>query len=202
MNRVLSTQAQSVEKQIQVTRAYVAKQFVVKAKAAGMKVGIEHSGPDTIPFPATFTRETAETLAQEGVYNARVISATPLNPANAPQDQFEQEAVAALGSGQHEYAKTEIVNGQMMFRRATADLASVAACVSCHEGKAVGDTLGAVSVQIPMDSPMAQLNSNLRNMYMGIFAVGVLMLGLLYLTIVRLVGNPLQTLEGVAKTAQ
>ncbi len=35
LNRVLGTQATIIEKQIQVTRAYVAKQFVVKAKGAG-----------------------------------------------------------------------------------------------------------------------------------------------------------------------
>ncbi|MDH5428660.1 MAG: hypothetical protein OEY57_10860, partial [Nitrospirota bacterium] len=81
LNRVLATQASIIEKQIQVTRAYVAKQFVVKGKGAGMKVSMEHDAPDTIPFPATFTRETSEALAKEGVYNARVISATPLNVA-------------------------------------------------------------------------------------------------------------------------
>ena len=199
LNHVLSTQAKIVEKQIQVTRAYVAKQFVVKAKGAGMKVSMDHTAPDTIPFPATFTRETSEALAKEGVYDARVISSTPLNPANAPRDSFEKKAVAALENGKQEYTTTELVNGQLMFRRATVDVASVNACVGCHEGKQVGDMLGAVSVQIPMDTPMAQLNTNLRNMYLGIFGVGVLMLGLLYLTITRLVGKPLQGLEGVAK---
>ena len=199
LNNVLATQAQIVEKQIRVTRAYVAKQFVVKAKATGMKVSMEHDAPDTIPFPATFTRETSEALAKEGIYNARVISETPLNPNNAPQDQFEKEAVDALKNGREEYIKTELVNGQMMFRRATVDLASVQACVGCHEGKQIGDMLGAVAVQIPMDAPMAQLNSNLQNMYWGIFGVGLLMMCLLYLAISRLVGKPLQALEGIAK---
>ncbi len=198
LNRVLATQAEIVEKQIRVTRAYVAKQFVVKAKGAGMKVSMDHEAPDTIPFPATFTRETSEALAKEGVYNARVISETPLNPRNAPQDQFEKDAVSALSNGSEEYTTTELVNGQLMYRRATADLASVQACVGCHEGKQIGDMLGAVSVQIPMDIPMAQLNSNLQNMYWGIFAVGLLMVGLLYLTISRLVGKPLQDLQVVA----
>ncbi|MCA9477014.1 MAG: hypothetical protein KC563_14585, partial [Nitrospira sp.] len=72
LERVLGDQALIVQKQIEVTRSYVTKQFVVKAKAAGMKTSIEHSEPDSIPFPATFTRETAEELAKEGVYNARV----------------------------------------------------------------------------------------------------------------------------------
>ncbi len=202
LHRVLSNQASIIEKQIQVTRAYVAKQFVVKAKAAGMKTGIEHSEPDTIPFPATFTRETSETLAKEGVYNARVISPTPLNSANAPQDPFEKEAVASLLAGKLEYSKIEMVNGQLMYRRATPDIASVKACVSCHEGKNVGDMLGAVTVQIPMDVPMAQLNSNLQNMYAGILGVGLLTMTLLYLLLSRLVLRPIKRLELMASQAR
>ena len=80
---------------------------------------MQHDAPDTIPFPATFTRETSETLAKDGVYNARVISAAPLNVANGPQDAFEQQALEALTTGQTEYTSVESVNGAMMFRRAT-----------------------------------------------------------------------------------
>ncbi|MGD9849792.1 MAG: methyl-accepting chemotaxis protein [Nitrospirales bacterium] len=202
LERVLADQALIVQKQIEVTRAYVTKEFVVKAKAAGMKTSIEHSEPDAIPFPATFTRETAEQLAEEGVYNARVISSSPLNPKNAPQDAFEKEALAALATGEKEFSKIDTVNGKMMFRRATQDLASVKACVGCHEGKQVGDMLGAVSVQIPMDAPTAQLQRNLSNMYWGILAVGVLMMALLYVLISKLVVRPMKSLEAMAEQAR
>ena len=202
LNRVLATQASIIEKQIQVTRAYVAKQFVVKAKGSGMKVSMEHDAPDTIPFPATFTRETSETLAKEGVYNARVISATPLNKANGPQDSFEEQALQALTTGQTEFTSIEAVNGAMMFRRATPDFASVQACVSCHDGKQVGDMLGAVSVQIPMDAPMAQLNSNLNNMYMGIIGVGVITMVLLFMLLSKFVVKPMRDLEAMAAKAK
>ena len=202
LNRVLATQASIIEKQIQVTRAYVTKQFVVKAKGAGMNVSMEHDAPDTIPFPATFTRETSEMLAKEGIYNARVISATPLNVANGPQDSFEQQALEALTTGQPEFASIESVNGAMVFRRATPDFASVKACVSCHEGKQVGDMLGAVSVQLPMDVPMAHLNSNLKNMYMGIIGVGLVMMVLLYVLLRRFVVTPMKELEAMAAKAR
>ncbi len=202
LNRVMSNQAGIIEQQIQVTRAYVAKQFVVKAKGAGMKVSMEHDAPDTIPFPATFTRETSETLAKEGVYNARVISSTPLNPANRPQDSFEEQALKALASGQQEFVSIEPVDGAMMYRRATADLASVKACVSCHAGKQVGDMLGAVSVQIPMGAPLAQLNSNLNNVYMGIALVGLVTVGLLAMLLSRMVIKPMKELEAMAAMAK
>ncbi len=202
LNRVLANQASIVEKQIRVTRAYVAKQFVVKAKAAGMKTGIEHSSSDTIPFPATFTRETSETLAKEGVYNARVISQTPLNVANGPQDSFETEALQALTDGEQEFTSIESVNGHLMFRRATPDLASVKACVGCHEGKQVGDMLGAVSVQIPMEIPLAQLEGNLNKMYLGIVGVGILTLGLLFWLITKFVVGPMKNLEMMAEHAR
>jgi len=202
LERVLSDQAFIVQKQIEVTRAYVTKEFVVKAKAAGMNTGVDHSAPDTIPFPATFARETSELLAEEGVFNARIVSLTPLNPKNAPQDAFEKEALAALASGQKEFTKNDTVNGKMMFRRATPDLATAQACIGCHEGKRIGDMLGAVSVQIPMDGPAAQLQGNLSNMYMGILAVGVLMMGLLYLMIAKLVVQPMKSLESMAVRAR
>ena len=202
LERVLADQALIVQKQIEVTRAYVTKNFVVKAKAAGMKTGIDHSQPDTIPFPATFTRETSEQLSHDGVYNARVISQAPLNAMNGPQDSFETDALVALASGQKDFSRNEMVNGKMMFRRATPDLANVQACVGCHEGKKVGDMLGAVSVQIPMDSPMAQLQNNLQNMYMGILGVGLLMVGLLYLMIAKLVVKPMKGLESMAERAR
>ncbi|HBP88321.1 MAG TPA: hypothetical protein DD706_11565 [Nitrospiraceae bacterium] len=90
----------------------------------------------------------------------------------------------------------------MMFRRATPDLATSQACIGCHEGKQIGEMLGAVSVQIPMDGPAAQLQRNLGNMYMGIVAVGVLMLGLLYLMIAKLVVKPMKSLESMAERAK
>ncbi len=202
LERVLSDQAFIVQKQIEVTRAYVTKEYVVKAKAAGMNTGVDHSAPDTIPFPATFARETSELLAEEGVFNARIVSLTPLNPKNAPQDAFEKEALVALANGQKEFTKNDTVNGKMMFRRATPDLATAQACIGCHEGKKIGDMLGAVSVQIPMDGPAAQLQGNLSNMYMGILAVGVLMMGLLYLMIAKLVVQPMKSLESMAVRAR
>ncbi|WP_447962271.1 methyl-accepting chemotaxis protein [Nitrospira sp. Ecomares 2.1] len=202
LERVLSDQAYIVQKQIEVTRAYVTKEFVVKAKAAGMNTGVDHSAPDTVPFPATFARETSEILAEEGVFNARIVSLSPLNPKNAPQDSFEKDALAALAAGQKEFTRNDTVNGKMMFRRATQDLATTQACIGCHEGKKIGEMLGAVSVQIPMDGPAAQLQGNLSNMYMGILAVGLLMMGLLYLMIAKLVVKPMKSLESMAERAK
>lgn len=202
LERVLEGQALIVEKQIQVTRAYVAKNFVMKAKGAGMKTGIDHSASDTIPFPATFTRETSESLADEGIYNARVISLKPLNPKNGPKDAFEKDALNALSGGAKEFTRVEEVGGTPMFRRATPDLASVQACVGCHEGKKVGDMLGAVSVQIPMATPLAQVEQNLNAVYMGIGLVGIFMTGMLYWLIHRLVVAPVKNLESMAAKAR
>lgn len=202
LERVLADQATIVQKQIQVTRAYVAKNYVVKAKNAGMTTAINHAAPDAIPFPATFTRETSEELAKEGVYNARVISQTPLNAANRAQDSFEKDALAALAAGAQEFTRIDRINDKMVFRRATPDLASVKACVSCHEGKAVGDMLGAVSVQIPMDGPLAQVDRNINAVYAGIGIVGLLMVGILYGLIQKLVVKPMSHLEDMAGRAR
>ena len=90
-----------IQRQIEVTRAYIASQYVGKIKNAGdgkIKIAQEHSAPDTVPVPATATREMAEILAKEGIFNARVIRQTPLNQANMPTPGFEERAIKALAS--------------------------------------------------------------------------------------------------------
>ena len=147
-----------IQKQIEVTRGYLASQYVAKIKSAGqgvMKVGQEHSAPDTVPLPATATREMSEQLSQLGFYSARVISRTPLNPANSAQDQFEEEALRVLEAGATESIRVEPVKGVMMFRRMTPDIISSQACIGCHTDKKMGEMVGAVSVQVPMETRVA-----------------------------------------------
>ena len=54
---------------------------------------------------------------------------------------------------------------------------------------------GAVSVQIRMDAPMAQLEGNLPDLYLGILGVETLTMTLLYLLNTRLVVKPMRGLE-------
>jgi methyl-accepting chemotaxis protein len=194
-----------IQRQIEVTRAYITKEYVAKVKQAGqgvLKVAMDHRAPDTVPLPATATREIAETVAKDGLYNARVISRTPLNPANAPGDGFEDEALKALEGGAKESVRTEPVNGVLMFRRVTPDLITSEVCITCHAGAKMGDLVGAVSVQIPMDKAAARVEESIQVLYGAILGVSAAMIGVLFWIIRSQVLIPMARLRAAAEHAQ
>src|SRR5678815_2703116 len=133
---MLEGRGKIVESQTQVTRAYIAKNYVSKIKgmkgAEGVQVSKDHlENPQAIPLPATATREMSEELSKTGLFNARLISSQPLNPANASKDRFEEEALKAIMSGAETYSRVEESGGIPTFRRASADKATGAACIGC-----------------------------------------------------------------------
>ena len=195
-----------IQKQIEVTRGYLASQYVAKIKGAGqgvMKVGQEHSAPDTVPLPATATREISEELSQLGFYSARVISKAPLNPANAPQGAFEEEGLRTLESGAEESVRIESVKGVMTFRRMTPDIIKNQACIGCHTDKKMGDMVGAISVQVPIDKALANLDHKTSVLY-GVLGLGATLLAaILFMLLRSLVGSPLKQLgDTVQQIAQ
>ena len=176
-----------IQKQIEVTRGYLASQYVAKIKSAGqgiIKIGQDHSAPDTVPLPATATREMSEQLSQLGIYTARVISQTPLNPANSPQGAFEEEALRALAAGATESIRIEPVNGVLMFRRMSPDIISSQACIGCHTDKKMGDMVGAVSVQIPMEKPLRDVDHKVNVLY-AVGAIGAVILATILFLLLR-----------------
>ncbi len=187
-----------IQRQIEVTRAYIAGQYVAKIKNAGegkLKIAQEHTAPDTVPFPATATREMAETLSQEGIFNARVISETPLNPANKPKGPFEEQAIKALAAGEKEATIVEPVNGVMTFRRMTPDIIQNQACISCHTDKKMGEMVGAVSVSIPLTSAIARVDHNLNLLYAAAGFSAVFMGLVLFVGLRFQVTRPIRTLQ-------
>ncbi len=194
--------AEVIQKQIEVMREYITVNYVVKAKASGMKAAMDHSAPDTIPLPATATREIAEELSKKGVYTARMISRTPLNPANGPKDHFEEDAIKTLQGGSEDFARVEPVNGTLMYRRATPDRASSEACISCHAGTQVGQMIGALSIQIPIDKAMAKIDRDVNMLYMGIFGVAALMIAILFILIRNQVLGPIARLRAATEGAR
>lgn len=97
LNILLETRGKIVEAQTQITRAYIAQNYVGKIKksknGADIVVAKDHAAnPDAIPFPATATREMGEEANKSGLYNTRLISQSPLNPANMPKDTFRKRS--------------------------------------------------------------------------------------------------------------
>ena len=202
----LTERATIIQKTIEITRGYLASQYVAKIKGAGqgiMKVGQEHSSPDTVPLPATATREISEQLSQLGFYSARVISRTPLNPANSAQGTFEEEALRALEAGATESIRIEPVKGVMMFRRMTPDIITSQACIGCHTDKKMGDMVGAVTVQIPMDKALREIDEKVNVLYAVLGTGAVLLAAIIFWLLRVLVIRPVQLLgEAVQQVAK
>ncbi|MDE3019076.1 MAG: methyl-accepting chemotaxis protein, partial [Nitrospirota bacterium] len=151
---MLEGRGKIIQAQIEVTRAYITKNFVAKIKGQAktdMVVTKDHAeNPKAVPLPATAMREIGEILGRDGIFSSRFVSATPLNPNNVPKDKFEEDAIKAIMSGAESYARVEEMRGESTYRRATPDKATVAACIGCHTDKKVGDVLGVLTVSFPM----------------------------------------------------
>ena len=104
MRTILEEEGKMIQAQIEVTRAYIAKNYVGKLKKSSFGSQLHVSRDYTqdanaIPFPATATQDMGKTLAERGIYRARLVSDQPMNPANAPQDAFEAKAMEFINAG-------------------------------------------------------------------------------------------------------
>ncbi|MGZ9190138.1 MAG: methyl-accepting chemotaxis protein [Nitrospira sp.] len=204
MGTMLTGRANVISTQIMITRAYITQNYVnkiKKSKAGGeIQVVKDHMGlPDAIPLPATAVREMGEEAFKTGSYNARLVSQNPLNPTNAPKDNFENEALRAIMSGADSYTRRDDVNGVETFRRAVADKATTFACLSCHTNNKVGDTLGMLTLSIPMGEAIALSN---RSMWQtgGLMAgIVVIIMSVTYFLLRNIVLKPLARMSDISK---
>ena len=203
LRAALDEQGKTIQSQIEVTRAYIAKNYVGKMKKSSfgsqLHVARQHElDPAAIPFPATATQEIGRELAAQGVYQARLVSEQPMNPANAPENAFEISAMKLINEGADSVSDVQVVNGVSTFLRASADRASVQACVNCHAGKNLGDVIGMLSVAIPMTNAQASMQSSV--MYSGLWMSAIIVIFLLavYWLIHLFVLKPLNTLIAIS----
>jgi methyl-accepting chemotaxis protein len=201
---MLETRGKIVQLQTEITRGYIAKNYVAKIKnsSVGKEISIIQAhadNPQAIPLPATATREISEELAKSGIFAARLISGAPLNPANAAKDAFETEAIKAIMGGAESYSRMEDSNGVATFRRATPDKAVSQACISCHAGKQVGDVLGVLSVSLPMSDVKTLSKSSLQRTTMTMVGVSLVTLLIMYLMLRVIVLKPLQTMTDISR---
>lgn len=202
---MLEVRGKIIQAQTEVTRAYIAKNYVGKVKNGPAKdvliVAQDHaSNPAAVPLPATATREISEELSKGGMFSARLISLTPLNPANSAREPFETEALKAIMSGAESYARVEEAkDGSVSYRRATPDRASNQACVGCHVGRQINDILGVLSVSIPMTEVRAASTASMQRTG-GVILVCVLaMLATGYVLLRQAVLRPLAAVDAILK---
>lgn len=203
LRMLLEDEGKIIQAQIEVTRAYIAKNYVGKIKKSSMgsqlHVARDHrEDPDAIPFPATATQEIGKELSGRGVYQARLVSSQPMNPANAPQNVFEANAMEAINKGIDSFSAVQVVDGVPTFLRASADRATVEACVNCHAGKKLGDVIGMLSVAIPMTHAQASMQSSVIYSGLWMTVIIVVLLVAVYWLIHLFVLKPLHALTAIS----
>ncbi|WP_447968324.1 methyl-accepting chemotaxis protein [Nitrospira sp. M1] len=201
---LLDERSKMIQVQMEVMRAYVAKNYVGKIKkmpvGSEIVVAREHAtNPLAIPFPATATQEIGKALSDKGVFQARLISDRPMNPANAPADEFERKAIDAVMAGADSYASEDILHGVPTYRRASADRASEPACVTCHIDKQVGDVIGLLSVSIPMAHAKEEMMASVTRTGGALFAMLLICLAVFYVFLQKFVLRPLHSLTLLSK---
>ncbi|MCC2643184.1 MAG: putative Methyl-accepting chemotaxis protein [Nitrospira sp.] len=204
MDTMLKGRSSVISTQIMISRAYITQNYVAKIKKSksggDIQILKDHTGtPDAIPFPATAVREMGEEASRTGLYSARLVSQNPLNSANSPKDNFENEAIRAIMAGAESYARRDDVNGVQTFRRAVADKASSSACLGCHTNNQVGDTLGILSLSLPMAEAIVLSN---RSMWqtgglMGGIVVAIMVV--MYFLLRNIVLKPLARMSDISK---
>ncbi len=204
LQMLLEEEGRIIQSQIEVTRAYIAKNYVGKVKQSSLgshfHLSRDHEqDADAIPIPATAIQEIGQELGLVGGYQARFVSDQPMNPANAPKDSFEQKALELMKNGAKSVSEIQTINGVYTFRRASADTATVEACVSCHGGKNLGDVLGVLSLSIPITQAKEAMVSSVLHSGMWMVGIIVIFLSAVYCLIHRLVLQPLHALMGICR---
>ena len=121
------------------------KNFVVNITAT--YVGAEENVP-----AAKVAMKVFQAMHKTGWHKARLIDATgqPVRRANLPKTPFEIAAIAQLKKGKTYHEEIGIDHGQKVLRAATVVPVVMKQCVTCHQGKKVGDLLGAIVYEVPI----------------------------------------------------
>lgn len=127
---------------------YIATQILADRKWAAFR---KKEGSLNL-LPAQVTRETTAIASESGKFNVRLIANNPINPKNAAKDSFERNALREIESGSSDVEIIEGTGDQKVYRKAISDKATAESCVdsSCHPGKKMGDSLGALSISVPL----------------------------------------------------
>lgn len=155
--------ADMVRAVLEADRAVYTKQVVDRLVLEQEAIGASEewkSEHGKLPLPAQMFRMGAErVLESESGLSYVLLSEWPINQQNRARTALEVEALSAIAGdpGQPFYG-TEDLGGTRYFTAAYADIASVRACVDCHNEHrdsprrdfAVGDVMGAVVIRFPL----------------------------------------------------
>lgn len=111
--------------------------------------------PSDLAAGAAF-QKLFEAMRAKGHHDVRLLDATgePYDDDNAPQDDFEKAAIAALKNGKPSYEQVVIKEGHRYLRLATPIPVVMKKCTLCHPiyEKATGSQpIGALSYTLPVE---------------------------------------------------
>ncbi len=124
---------------------------------------------------AAITKMISAMAAEERLFRINITSLTPLNPLNEP-DAFEQEALEGFEKNDNnEFFEFEKTPSGMLFRY-MAPLLTEEACLKCHAGQGYeeGDIRGGISISIPADQILKEINET--RVYILISAIALITL--------------------------
>ncbi len=137
--------------------------------------------------PALMTRELSDSAANNKYFSYHMSSLKPINSENTP-DSFEKKALHSFKNNQKDFFEKEKQGALTMFRY-MAPLYVEKSCLKCHykQNYEVGDVIGGISVSFDVTDIENTLNINRYILlFLGIF-VTLLLLGLVYFFIFRLI---------------
>jgi diguanylate cyclase (GGDEF)-like protein len=121
----------------------------------------------------------------EGV-KFRLISQTPIDPENI-SDAMEKKILQGFAEGTKEYSHLVTGTHQPVYRYLRPLIAEVS-CLKCHkhQGYAVGDVIGAISISIPVSHLLAENRTNKVMIIFGAIAAVAILAATTYLCTWRL----------------
>ncbi len=169
--------ARVVAEQVAADRRYYTKNVIGKLKAEmpDFKAGADyHDTQGAMPLPATFVRESSKALDEDAGYRYDLVSKWNINKKMGLRDSFEERAWQRLGQDPDSpYGEFISSASGVEYRYATADVASVAGCVSCHNNHPdspktdfkIGDLMGilVINTQVTDDPKLMEIMMSVAN---------------------------------------
>lgn len=203
--------AQAIAKQIEADRMIYTQKVVEKLKKSQVDflTGDMKSldNPKTIPLPASFVHLTSDVVNKAGFHQADLLSIWNINPSKKPRNTFEQLALEKVINARDTFPEGVIEeNGQTVYKRVSADVASAQLCVDCHNNLEtsprkdfrLNDVMGAMVITLPLDKPFQEAQSNAVTTTLILLGVFALVLVIIAMIQIRYVSAPLMSLEKAA----
>lgn len=210
----LERQARSLLQQVVITRMWVADHgglFFRQQEGVeenpwlpGTKILDQKGHTYVFRNPAMVTRELSEYAEKVGLYRFRLTSMKLKNPENVATE-FEKKALILFQQEGYEKSKdgismVNIQEGPPLYQR-VIPLRVESSCLECHahQGYAVGDIRGGLSVIIPIDETLNAINHSKYTFLLAAVLIISLVLGMVYLMLQKMVLKPVDSLRAVAE---